>query len=504
MDNIVLLSQNVKLLSLDKLKPILAGEDEITILSTQFLFENERELIDGIFGKVCNYLTFADLLSDKEREECDKDAYNPEKQGQDVNAYYEDIKILKNQRIINNLLRKGAFKHKIIVSDDLGIYKPVWEANGFVPVSCDYYHVQTVKSDNKIRKLFKSIKLIKSLVSAILNPIRIIRKGLKTQISVAYKNGEKYLFYGSLNRIGYRIDLDFKNASRIENWMYILNNLGFAPRNKTIRLSSFHEGYHKISDNKNLNVKLIQDGYLPPNYSSKYLLFYGRHTEFYAWDKIGCNTFIYHHLPYRIMPFRKKYYLPLPVYPQRVKKILCVASGAGDWTAVKNRSDEDRMIWTFGKIAKMFPNIEFIYRCHPVWIHPLHQGVNSINRAAEYISWLNLPNFKLSGNIPNAIQDGKFCLSYKRSSLEEDLDGVDIVFGEHSIAMIDAAFKNILFSSCNVTGHRNFFEDITKLGFPHCETVDEIASLIKKSNTAEFKESYDKAVNNYNLMTDDD
>lgn len=496
MDNIVLISQNVKLSSLDRLKHILNGETEMTFLSTQFLFENERELINKILGITCRYLTFADLLTDKEREQCDKDAFCPQKQGQDVFAYYEDIKILKNQRIIDNLLKGKEFKNKIIVCNDLGIYEQVWIERGFTPVKCEYYYTPVIKSSRP------RLKIVKVIAKFFLSPYWNIKKGFNTQISVAYDNGVKYLFYGSLNRIGYRIDLDFKKASKIENIRYILNNWGIVWKNDVIRLSSFHEGYHRINDKKELNVKLIQDGYLPPNYSSNYLYFYGKHTEFYTWDEIGCNTFRYHHLPYRIMPIRKKIYLQNPRYPQKVKKVLCVASGAGDWTAIKNRSDEDKMIWTFGKVAAMFPEIEFIYRCHPVWIHPLHQGVNSINRAAEYISWLNLPNFKLSGNIPNAVQDGKFCLSYKRSSFEEDLEGVDIVFGEHSIAMIDAAFKNVLFSSCNVTGHRNFFEDITNLGFPHCESIEEIAVLIKRLTTKEFLECYNKAVKNYNEMTD--
>lgn len=496
MDNIVVISQNVKLSSLDRLVPILHEETEITFVSTQFLFENERELIDNIFNVKCNYLTFSDLLSDKEREDCDKDAFCPQKQGQDVSVYYEDIKRLKNERIVDNLLKRGACKNKIIVCDDLGIDKPVWIENGFVPVLCEYYHVPVVKETNRF------MKLIKGVVKFFLLPLRKMMSDFSTPISVAYKDGVKYLFYGSLNRISYRIDLVFEKASKIENIKYILNNWGIVWKNNTIRLSSFHEGYHRINDKKELNVKLIQDGYLPPNYSSKYLYFYGKYTEFYAWDKIGCNTFIYHHLPYKIMPIRKKLYLPMPVFPQKIKKVLCVASGAGDWTAIKNRSDEDRMIWVFGQVARQLPDVEFVYRCHPVWIHPMHQGVNSINRAAEYISWLNLPNFKQSGHIPSAMQDGKFCLSYKRSSFEEDLDGVDIVFGEHSIAMIDAAFKSKLFCSCNVTGHRNYFEDITKLGFPHCESVDEIVGLIGSVGVPAFKESYSNAVSNYNQMTD--
>ena len=201
------------------------------------------------------------------------------------------------------------------------------------------------------------------------------------------------------------------------------------------------------------------------------------------------------------MPFRKKLYLPEPKFPSEVKKVLCVASGAGDWTAIKNRSDEDMMLWAFGKVAAMFPEIEFVYRCHPVWVHPQHQGVNSIQRAAEYYDWLKLPNLKLSGNIPNANQNGEFILSYKRSSFEEDLKGVDIVFGEHSVSMLDAGFKNSLFASCNVTGHRNFWEDVTKLGFPHCESIDEIANLLRSLITPEFKASYEQAIKNYNEMT---
>lgn len=268
-------------------------------------------------------------------------------------------------------------------------------------------------------------------------------------------------------------------------------------------MTTFHEEAHwGLPDHKNFNAKKIQDGYLPPNYSSKYLRFYGSETEFYAWDEIGCHTFQYHHLKYAIMPFRKKLYLPTPNYPKQVRKVLCVASGAGDWTAIKNRSDEDMMLWAFGKVAAMFPNIEFVYRCHPVWVHPQHQGVNSIQRAAEYYDWLKLPNLKLSGNIPNANQNGEFVLSYKRSSFEEDLKDVDIVIGEHSVSMLDAGFKNILFASCNVTGHRNFWEDITNLGFPRCESIEEIANLLRSLTTQEFKESYQQAIKNYNDMTD--
>lgn len=497
MDNIIVITQNVKLPSLSGLKDRLAP-GEVLIVSTQYVFENEVETINKALNHECKYLDFADLLSDAERERCDEEAYSETQRG--VGQYYARIKELKNERIVAHLQEKYPCQNNLLVCDDLGVDADVWESNGFIKVECEYYH-NSEPVVNKAGRLDKLIRLI-------FGNLKTIERYYKGDIWETCYQGKKHLFFGSTNRIGYRMNLEFKKASKWENVKFIIEYyciklLGMMPKNNTVRMTTFHEEAHwRLPDHINFNVKKIQDGYLPPNYSSKYLLFFGKNTEFYAWDEIGCHTFQYHHLKPSIMPFRKKLYLPKPRHPKQVKKILCVASGAGDWTAIKNRSDEDMMLWVFGKVAAMFPEIEFVYRCHPVWVHPQHQGVNSIQRAAEYYDWLNLPNLKLSGNIPNANQGGRFVLSYKRSSFEEDLNGVDIVFGEHSVSMLDAGFKNILFASCNVTGHRNFWEDITKLGFPHCESVEEIANLIKAVPTKEFRNSYERAVKNYNEMTE--
>ena len=73
--------------------------------------------------------------------------------------------------------------------------------------------------------------------------------------------------------------------------------LGYMPKNKTIRLTTLHEDTHwGLPDHPNFNVKKIQDGYLPPNYSSKYLYFYGPRVEFYTWDVMSQHTFQYHNL----------------------------------------------------------------------------------------------------------------------------------------------------------------------------------------------------------------
>jgi hypothetical protein len=204
------------------------------------------------------------------------------------------------------------------------------------------------------------------------------------------------------------------------------------------------------------------------------------------------------------MPIRKKLYLPTPNYPYKLRKVVCAASGSADWTAIKNRSDENKLLVAMGKVAALFPDVEFVYRCHPVMAQPWHEGLNAINRNAEYIQWLQLLNFHISSNIPIANQDGNTSLSFKRSSYEEDLKGADLVFGEHSVSMIDAGLKGIIFASVNVTGHRSYAMSLGELGFPICTSVNDVVSLIKNINTEEFKKQYSKAIENYNKMTDEE
>ena len=495
MDNIIVITQNLKLESLASIKSELVSGD-VLIVSTQFVFENEREIVDKILGTKCKYLDFSDLITDAERQKCDEDAFEPIPDN--VGFYYAIIKQKKNEVIVKNLLNQYPSNNLLLICDDLGIDEATWLNAGFKKVQCEYFYDhprEGATAHNKMANLFKRL-------------INKIRHYYSSDIWVSHRDGKKYLFFGSTNRIGYRIDLEWGKASKWENVKFILQFFslrlfGFMPKNKTIRLTTFHEDNHwNLPDHPNFNVKKIQDGYLPPNYTSKYLYYFGPRVEFYTWDVMGQHTFQYHNLNSRVMPIRKKLFLPEAHYPTKLTKVLCAASGTGDWTAIKNRSDDDRLVWAMGKVAAMFPEVEFIYRCHPVWIHPEHSGVNAINRCAEYISWLNLPNYKLSSNIPMAKQKGEFVLSFKRSSFEEDLKGVDIVFGEHSVAMIDAGFKGIPFASCNMTGHRDFFEDITKLGFPHCESIEDIVNLLRSLSTPEFRISYEQAIKNYNEMTD--
>ena len=494
MDNIVVITQNVKLESLSKLTGFVKPNSETLVVSTQLIFENEAELINLILGSKCTYLNFSDLMTDAEEEQCDIDAFNPKTQGQDVLRYYSDIKRCKNERIIEKLHSIYPAKHKYIVCDDLGIDAESWLNAGYQKIEAEYYYKeadyssnagqnsQGVKVLNKVKKFIRTLANIK-----------------KSRIYVGYDGRQKYLFFGKMHRIAYRLSIQFKEASFIEKVRYTLDKRGVNTQPATIRLATIHEGYHTLPDRADLNYHIVQDGYMPPDYGSNYLYFYGHNTRYYTWDVEGLKMFKKFNLPCEVLPIRKKLYLPQPTFPNKIKKVLCVASGAGDWTAIKNRSDEDKMVVAFGKIASMFPDVEFVYRCHPVWISPSYQGVNSINRVIEYFEWLHLGNIHVSSNIPTG---GLSNVSFQRSSLEEDLKNADIVFGEHSISMIDAALDGILFCSVNVTGRRDLFRGISEMGFPHCESVDEIATFIKGVGSEPMKKKYLSAVEKYNEMTD--
>ena len=137
MDNIIVITQNLKLESLASIKSELVNGD-VLIVSTQFVFENEQEIIDSVLGVKCQYLDFADLITDAERQKCDEDAFEPIPD--DVGSYYAIIKEKKNEVVVKNLLNQYPCKNLLMVCDDLSIDETPWLTAGFKKVLCEYYY----------------------------------------------------------------------------------------------------------------------------------------------------------------------------------------------------------------------------------------------------------------------------------------------------------------------------------------------------------------------------
>ena len=495
MKTIVLFSQNLKLESLKSRVKEITVEDGVLFLTTHFLFENEREFLKTLFGN-CEFKTFADFLTDSEMSLCDTQAYSSKEM--DYPDYLSGLKHKKNEIVANKIISEHHPKYRYIFCNDLGIDGQVWKENGFNFIKAEYYYTEPVSVKYYIKKILFSSKTIDRMYHKIKSD-KVHH--IPEEVHVGFFEGHKYVFLGKLSRIGYRLDIDFKPS---EEECEKLNRGEFETKETCTYMTTWHEhGKCNVPDNQRYEVRWAQDGYLPPNYSHKDYFFKPDNVKYYCWDVLGTQLFKNQGLSYEMIPFRKKLYLPEPKFPSKVKNVLIVASGSGDWTALKNRSDDDIMVDAFVQMARRFPNIHFTYRCHPTWVHPQNVGVNAINRVHDYFKWLNLPNLTLSSNIPLMSDgEGNYRLSFSRTSLDEDLKNADFVIGEHSISMIDAAFRKIPFFSVNITNRRSFFVGITDLGFPSCSSIEEIEDMIKSINTESFKNKFTVAIDNYNKMTD--
>ena len=493
--NVFLFSQNLKIESLNWFTSLSHSDDENYFLTTQLLFSNETEYIKGLFPN-CHFKTFADYLTDEEMESCDVNAFY---EGIENQEYIKKIKRLKNKKVIQNFFEKYNVDNGFIISDDLGIDSEAWVSAGFRKLNGEYYY--TKPKENVLKNVVKRIGPIKRVVKSFSRKVKNVKLE-SNQVKVAFFNGRKYVFIGSMNRIAYRLGIDFVES---EEECEKLNEKQFETKECCTYMTTWHEHDKcRIPDDEAYCVRWAQDGYLPPNYSHKDYFFKPKNVVYYCWDKIGTLLFENQGLPFEMIPFRKKIFLPEPSFPKAIERVLVVASGSGDWTALKNRSDDDLLVEAFVEIARSYPEITFTYRCHPTWIHPDHVGVNSIERVKEYLKSTGLKNIRVSGNIPSANSDKGFVLSFSRTSLDEDLKDADVVFGEHSISMIDAAFRKIPFGSVNLTKRRNFFEGISNLGFPHLKSIEQIKEMIDHIENPDFQEKYLKAVENYNKMTDID
>lgn len=499
MVSIIIFTQNLKMESLKIFRDKIVSDEKNVFLTTHFLFENERLYISSLFPN-CVFVDFADCLTDAEMASCDIDAYSP---GVKYDDYLQGLKKKKNAIVLDKILKNYPSSRKFIFSDDLGLDISVWTGAGFRKLKGTYYYYE--------KKSYKSIIRDKLSENATLKKIYRFFKPQKQEpkcnlvpeeVCVGHYEGRKYVFLGKMNRIGYRLDIPFTpSAEDCEK----LNAGQYETKDVCTYMTTWHEhGKCRVPDDEKYAVRWAQDGYLPPNYTHYDYDYKPGNVVYYCWDSLGTQLFKNRNLPYEMIPFRKKLYIPRPTFPKSVKNVLVVASGSGDWTALKNRSDDDIMVDAFVQMAKRFPDIRFTYRCHPTWVHPWNVGVNSINRVHEYFEWLNLPNLTLSSNMPLSSINGSYQYSFSRSSLDDDLKKADIVFGEHSISMIDAAFRAIPFCSINLTKRRNFFVGINDFGFPTCSSHDDIAKVIQTVLDEEYQSKYLAAIENYNRMTDED
>lgn len=490
MTNIFIFTGNVKLSSFRKFSHLSTPKDLNLFITTHMLFDFEKKTLIDLFPNA-DFKTFADFLTDAECKEIDERAYQQEKN----DSFKSCLRAiaLKNQRIASEIVLNKKDFRGFVLSDDLGVDCKVWKRYGFHSLKGDYYYLE---GKSKLKEILKSIPLLYQFYKFIKSPKKRITID---RVSVAEYLGRKIIFIGKMNRISRNLEIEFAESNFERDK---INRNEFYKKNEAQYLLTMHEsGCNPIPDSSEYDVRFVQDGYLPPNYTALNLKFKPKNVQYYAWDKIGKKAYDAQSVPVEILPFRKKLYLAEPQFPKELKTVLISATCAGPWSALINPSDDDILIEAIAQTARKYSDITFIYRPHPACVHPMHTGVHTIARIAEYFSYLNLPNLRLSTNVPS--QDMQhFSLTFSNTSLLEDIHAADLIISEYSYSLVEGAIEGKVFASVNLTNRRNFYQAVSDLGFPHCNSVQELWDLLDNFHSLSFIEEYTSAVRNYNAMLD--
>lgn len=499
-----------------ELKMVGAGET-VGVLTPHQLLPVERARLDrGCAGEVVTR-TYHDLLDVADMEFCDEEAdrltvaEHGAREGR-VGEYYAAILRLKNERAAERLRAEFDVAGGAVWSGDLGIEPAVWLGLGL--------------DDRRPPPARPPVSAWGRLRRALGEP---------AGCHWLEWRGERWLLVGRRERVAQYLDraaVSWRPAGRFATWWFHLEmflvlrlplpvgvvraglrvlNAPWARRFRGARglAATVHEdnvAVARLAESLGLDYVNLQDSFLPAYYPSRYLRYRPAVRRFLVWDEFSHGIFRRHGLSSERWGAYRSWSLPMLAAGAAgpVRRLVYLCSGAGDWTALKNRSDEDRALLLLAEVARRRPDVEIRYRPHPLWLHPEHQGLNSIDRVVAGVAALALPNLGVSQSVR---RDGRRFtldgnLSAVSSSMEEDIDWADLVLGEHSQTILVAAQRGKLIAGLHVAKHPGFFADYARLGFPRVTTPEELETLIDRAGTVGadggFRADYNRTIARHN------
>ena len=520
--NVIVFSISTPISSILAAAEKLLYEDEQLLLLTPHLpFENEKYFIESqVFGQLF-WRTFEDFLSQEDMIACDQDADEliVNKYGTRdglIDHYYDKIKELKNNVIISNLRSQFTVTNCYLLAHDLGISPKIWELSGCI----DLASAKPTPSPN----------FYKRLISAYKN--KFVFFGKQRSITAFSCNSTTYLFVGKYARVSSFIDSQNVRPIELNLLSYYLLVIVLFLARSNFRASlkailqklfdflvshissetiAFLTSVHSYSDALassshylNRDLYCIQDGLIPANYSSRLYKYFKNIKCYFVWDSVSQSVFTDQCIPSIIWEGFEKRVIPLPTVStlDANKIVLYLASGAGDWTALKNRSDEDYGFLAFYDLARRHPDRRFVFRPHPVWLHPSHQGKNSVQRLLNFYEYAPLPNFYISLPTNNIITNPSYSHYANASqSLNSLIDQSIIVIGDHTDLLISCAQMGKYIVSLNLAKRKSFFYGYSKVGLSLQSSIDELSSFITGLySSTSFRESYLAGLRHYNSL----
>ena len=489
--NLLIITISTKIADIVNLIDKITNKLPIVILSPHVVFENESKEIACKTNKIIRFISFYEFISEKEMIFCDNEADKKvlrkfkSRLGK-LKVYFDGIKYLKNEIILNNIQKKYTINYLGVLSNDLGVIPEVW----FLLSNHKHSNYKKYKSMDILNNIFNLFKK--------LSPSSFFSK-IKKLFSFRFYNfhydGRNALFLGEISRVSQYLNKKSFKITQVSSFhklllftciivgkieikfnfnhfsKFLLKIFFKLTKYKNVvttihEYSQFQSFIKACSEFDNKNVICLQDGLLPENYESKYLNYMPYVDVFYVWSKNVKNFFRRNKLDAHVSNLfinqsSLNFYSKQPNLKKikRTINILYIASGSGDWTALKNRSDEDLAFLAFCYLADNYPAINFIFRPHPLWVHSEHQGKDSIKRLIHFVSYKKFSNLKIS---PSVIEEARqnllhMSLSKKFPSMETEIHNADIVIGDHSQSLIKAFNKGKLTISFNPSRRKSFF-----------------------------------------------
>jgi len=431
--------------------------ERLLILCTHQPYPDEADALIGLASDV-ELVTFADILREEEMIACDEEASRQgraelEKLGRRrYSDYFMRLSLrLKNERVLEKVgrLRPDARLYHL---DGLGVDGQAWRAAGSIPME--------LISQGERRGSFKD------RLQRILDGEVYLLTGERAE--------QRALVLGSLKRIPLAPSVRVRRLPWRPMWGVMPERINASLLHFVLRLRgvrsvpAIHTSVHQyhldmtgVSAGCGQRLAILIDGHHPSNYPASYIELFGE-GEFVAANPLSAEWFRRHGrsvVPgeWLLAPCR---FRSCSVSP--IRRVMLVLNHAGDWSALIERSDTDRLVLGFVEIARRWPHLEFVVRVHPTMATARHEGVNSIRRIARLIIRTELQNLRLSDR-----------------PLEEDLDRADLYLSEYSQVLIDAWQSGKLGASVNLTRRRSFMSDYNVLGFHRADSVDGLDALIR-------------------------
>ncbi|MCG3203025.1 MAG: hypothetical protein NFCOHLIN_02928 [Gammaproteobacteria bacterium] len=430
----------------------------IIILTTHQPFSNEIQELRRI-GSDVRILPFADLLSDEELAECDAAATSHcrgtssgASRNRYVRRFMAECRRVKNRAVCERILLQYQ-PRRMFVAEDLGIDSETWIAAGAQSLSCPPLPARSPGFLALFgRAVLQEMNVIPSMSDdtthrsavvfgpmhriAIRENVMVLRKRWLSPNAIRRMAGVGLVSRSVRSMLaGYGANIDFDLCTTVHGYSAAMSELA-AQLGQPLRI--------------------LVDGHHPSNYSISYL------------DAFDESVFVVaNHISAKWFQLHGRAVVPVSWFQaserfesceiQAIRNVMLVLNHAGDWSALINRSDTDRLTEEFAELAGCHPGLQFIIRMHPSMATPDHEGVRSMQRIRTFVAGVGYENLSVSDR-----------------ALSEDLARCELYVSEYSQVLIDAWKCGRLGVAFNLTERRSFMDDYRRLGFPHVEGRGEL------------------------------